>query len=214
MDDLHVQNKGIMGLTEGRFGYLNSAPQSAQKSAPKSHITMHPCYDLHIMQLAFFADQQAACFALLKRQLGINGQDAGGHISWGKGCLVLRPEPTKIWILSPKACPLTGAENFYPLDISASKITLRITGVKARALLNRHIAIDFRTSQTRFIACPLHHVPIHILQVGEGWFDLFIPRSYAESLAHLLFESARPFGVEITKPKAWTLPPSKKIMQG
>ena len=57
----------------------------------------------------------------------------------------------------------------------------------------------------KFLATALHHVPVHILKSSATAYLLFLPRSYAESLAQLLYHSALQFGVDVKSVAEWSM---------
>ena len=83
------------------------------------------------------------------------------------------------------------------LDISDSRAVLRVTGLKARNVLAKGIAVDLHTSifPVQAIAHTMvEHAGVLVHRVGPEAFELYVPRSYAVNLWHWLTESAAEFG--------------------
>ena len=80
-----------------------------------------------------------------------------------------------------------------------------LSGADAARLINRFCAVDLSCSKGKFLATALHHVPVHILKSSATAYLLFLPRSYAESLAELLYHSALQFGVDVKSVAEWSM---------
>ena len=95
--------------------------------------------------------------------------------------------------------------NYFPLDLTGSKVVVRLSGADAARLINRFCAVDLSCPEGKFLATALHHVPVHILKSSASAYLLFLPRSYAESLAQLLYHSALQFGVDVRSVAEWSV---------
>ena len=93
-------------------------------------------------------------------------------------------------------------KKYYPLDLSASKICLHLSGGQSGQLINRQSAIDLSRPDGQFMATSAHHVGVHILKMGAESYLLFLPSSLL-NLAHGLFDIACQFGVQIAKTLTW-----------
>ena len=82
---------------------------------------------------------------------------------------------------------------------------MRVSGEDAARLLNRFCAVDLSCPEGQFLATALHQVPVHILKTSASTYLLFLPRSYAESLAELMHHSALQFGVDVKSVAEWSL---------
>jgi heterotetrameric sarcosine oxidase gamma subunit len=91
------------------------------------------------------------------------------------------------------------------LDLSQSRVWLRLSGPSAAGFLNHHLPLDLRDSQftQRRVACSaIHHVGVTLWR-DLASFNLLIPRSFAVSIFQLLTDSACQYGVEIQS-RDWT----------
>jgi heterotetrameric sarcosine oxidase gamma subunit len=88
------------------------------------------------------------------------------------------------------------------VDLSDARVTLRIAGPRARALLAKGLSIDlhprvFTPGDTAMTL--LAHVAIQLWQVDEKpTFDLVTPRATARDVFHWLTISAAEFGLDVS----------------
>ena len=150
--------------------------------------------DVKILQLSYFESQEAA----LKKQLAIFGISDIPHFSQfktGKKASVARVEMEKIWLIAdvmPAACDA----KFYPLDLSSARNVIRVSGPRALDVMARICAVDFRDKTRNFYATNMHHVGVHIHH-HDDVFDIYMPRSFAESLTELLIDISRQYHVQM-----------------
>ena len=121
-----------------------------------------------------------------------------GRAAVGSRGALLRIEPLKWWCYGSQL-PELAAEDGTTLDLSHSRIHLRVRGQAAQACLNRLVPVDLRPD-----GCPLdsvmstafHHVGITLWHSKDG-FELFVPRGFALSLWEVLMDTAAQFGAEV-----------------
>ena len=150
--------------------------------------------DIKILQLSYFDSQQAA----LKKQLatfGISDIPHFSQIKTGKKASAARVEMEKIWLISD-AFPTDCDGQFYPLDLSSARNIIRVSGPRAGDVMARICAVDFRDKTRSFYATNMHHVGVHIHH-HEDMFDIYMPRSFAESLTELLIDISRQYHVQM-----------------
>jgi len=167
---------------------------------------------LYITQLSFFQAQQKPLGTLLKRRFSLASLPAPLLGTAGRDVMAVRVEAGKIWMLSDRALvpDLTPAfAGYYPLDLSASRVALQIAGEQAASLINRMAALDLSCPAGTVMATGMHHVPVLVIKQETADYLLLMPRSYAESLAHSLFETARQFGLTVRRPASWALKEQK-----
>lgn len=176
------------------------------KSGSRAGVKITELQNMCLLQLAFFPDQEIAVKTMLKRQFGLPALPDISGSSQADGLLCLRAEIGKIWLVSarPLGANLPASmKKYYPLDLSASKICLHLSGAQAGQLINRQAAIDLSCADGRFMATGMHHVGVHILKMEAESYLLFLPSSFAELLAHGLFDIACQFGVQVARPITW-----------
>ena len=150
--------------------------------------------DVRILQLSFFANQTAALETQL-RAFGISALPSFSQVKTAKGVSAARVEMEKIWLISDDA--LAGIDTaLYPLDLSAARNVIRVSGARAADVMARICAVDFRDKTRAFYATSMHHVGIHIHHHNDV-FDLYLPRSFAESLTELLIDISAQYHVQM-----------------
>ena len=170
------------------------------------------------VRLAEIANPSIVQFATWTRSLSETGRRIaamGGATSapppgrwtpWGGGMLA-RVEPLKFWAIAAEAStrPLfeMDSEDGAALDLSHSRTGIRIDGKDAVALVQRYLAVDI--SASRFpdgsvASGLLDHISGTLLRAdveGQPSYDLYVPRTYAQSFWEEFYETARQFGVEV-----------------
>ena len=188
---------GISGLVLGKQGKHEDG---------HSGVIMQELMGYQLIQFAVFPEQMPQFQTSLKRHMNIDQlADASASVRTSDG-LLLRPEYTKFWLVRQQAGDQATVEvlaQYFPLDLTGSKVVIRLSGADAARLVNRFCAVDLSCPQDKFLATAIHHVQIHILKNSTTAYLLFLPRSYAESLAELLHHSALQFGVEVKSVAEW-----------
>ncbi len=85
------------------------------------------------------------------------------------------------------------------LEITQSRVWIKVSGSHAETLLNHFLPLDLREGAFpvgHVASSALHHVGV-ILWRTENCYNLFIPRSFAVSLWEMLCESAEQYGLEV-----------------
>ena len=190
---------GISALVLGKQGKHENG---------RSGVIMQELTGYQLTQFAVFADQMPRFQTSLQHHINIDKlADISASVR-ASNMLMLRPEFTKFWLVRQQgedqdfSLPLA---HYFPLDLTGSKVLMRLTGGDAARLLNRFCAVDFACHTGKFLATAIHHVPVHILKVSAKAYLLFLPRSYAESLAELLHHAALQFGVDVKSPGEWSV---------
>ena len=188
---------GISGLVVGKQGKHEDG---------HSGVIMQELMGYQLIQFAVFPEQMPQFQTSLKRHMNIDQlADSSASVRTSDG-LLLRPEFTKFWLVRQQTedqAMVEALAQYFPLDLTGSKVVIRLSGVHAARLLNRFCAVDLSCPQDKFLATAIHHVQIHILKNSTTDYLLFLPRSYAESLAELLHHSALQFGVEVKSVAEW-----------
>ena len=76
--------------------------------------------------------------------------------------ILLRPEFTKFWLVRAgwRANSFKALAHYFPLDLTGSKVVMRLSGADAARLINRFCAVDLSCPKGKFLATALHHVPV------------------------------------------------------
>lgn len=126
------------------------------------------------------------------------GKRAAEQVAQHEQATLLRIEPLKWWLVGCGTAELS-AEQGTALDLSHSRVQVRVSGDKAVDLLNRHLPLDLREQAFpagSVASTGFHHVGVTLWR-SEAGYELFLPRGFALSLWELLRESAEQFGVEV-----------------
>jgi heterotetrameric sarcosine oxidase gamma subunit len=160
-------------------------------------LTVVPNLVLH--QIAAWPGTLATVGTIAAQHTSVSAAPAPRRAAVGSGGALLRIEPLKWWLFGA-AAPALDAEQGATLDVSHSRTHVRIAGLKANTLLNRHLPLDLRDVNFpagSVASTAFHHVGVTLWRSAEG-FELFLPRGFALSLWELLLESAAQFGAEVT----------------
>ena len=200
MDRRNIKMKiGISALVLGKQGRHEDG---------RSGVIMQELTGYQLVQLAVFPDQMPRFQKSLMQLTNIDQLADISASARTPKMLLLRPEFTKFWLVRKRGEGQTlvkALAHYFPLDLTGSKVVIRLSGADAARLINRFCAVDLSCPKGKFLATALHHVPVHILKSSATAYLLFLPRSYAESLAELLYHSALQFGVDVKSVAEWSM---------
>jgi sarcosine oxidase subunit gamma len=119
----------------------------------------------------------------------------------GDGKIVLfRIGPERLWIAAPVARAVgprlreaLPAEDAAVTELGQSRVVLRLSGALAPALLASAVAVDLDPALFpvgSFAQTGMHQVGVLLHRAGAAAFDLYLPRSYAQSLTEWVAEAA------------------------
>ena len=161
----------------------------------KTDLVISERRNVTIYQLSFFPEE-AANITKFCKQIGLAGlPDFSQLISATNHLQAARVEMGKIWLIGDRSVADVPA-SFYPLKLSSSKVVLRLSGVRASDVIARICAVDFRDDNRNFMATGIHHVPCHIFH-EDGVFDIYMPRSFAQSLTDLILDISAQYHVQM-----------------
>jgi sarcosine oxidase subunit gamma len=112
----------------------------------------------------------------------------------------MRVAPDRVWILaeSAAALPAAAAESWASaLCLTHGRRRYRLVGSRCMEVLAKGIALDLDGSglaSGRAAQTQLHRVPVVLHRREAQSFDLFVPRSFSESLEAWLADAARETG--------------------
>ncbi len=186
----------------GAFGaaYVGAAP-----------VSLSEIHAMRLHQIAAWPQTMDLVAAQAAQAAGVTAAPPAGTAAASASAALLRIEPLKWWLVgrqesthkstwgSAEAPLKLPAEHGAVLDLSDSRVQVRITGAQAAALLNRHLPLDLRAAafpRGAVAGSALHHVGITLWHSADG-YELFIPRGFALFVWQMLLRSAAPFGAEI-----------------
>lgn len=98
--------------------------------------------------------------------------------------------------LAPRFASALAATEGAVTDISHGYAIFRLEGIAAEALLARCIAIDLDAAAFppgRVARTPIHHIDVLLHRLSVTAFDLWVSRSFAESLAEWILDAGAEF---------------------
>ena len=127
-----------------------------------------------------------------------------GSASRGEGFAVLAVAPGRLLIAADSPdmvarleAALTAADATVT-DLSHGRTSLRLEGEAAADVLAKGVAIDLHPAAfpvDRVAQSMIHHIDIVLHRVGPAAFELWVLRSFAQSLVEWLLEAGEEFGI-------------------
>lgn len=160
----------------------------------------------HLAQLAVFADHRgefeehvrACCGADLPVELYRDVTSGDSHL--------IRITQHQYWWIAARGDSMIRLARELPAAagtvtmLSAGRVRLRITGPQARDVLARGISLDLHPAVFqvgRGAQTGLHHTGVFLERVGDDSYEIYVQRTYAESIWEWLIDAALPFGYDV-----------------
>lgn len=178
-------------LIPGHFGAEGSSGISLSEVANFAHL-----------QLAAWPETCAHVGALAAGTAGCTSVPAPGQVMHGAEGVLMRVEPLKYWVICEGDGPDLAeipTDHGAALDLSHSRVWLRLSGANAPTLLNHYLPLDLRDDafpDGAVASSAIHHVGVTLWRSGDV-YNLLIPRSFAATLYELLQGSALQYGLEV-----------------
>lgn len=163
-----------------------------------------------LIQIAGWHDSFESAVRPLLARLGLDGAGSfdRAQISDKAAAFRIAPERVLLRPASAEECAaiMSDADPALTpvLDLSHSRMLLRISGAAAPDLMARLMPIDFDTQVFgvgRFVQSGIHTVPVLVHRAadmaGAPVFDLYLPRSFAASLWDFIAQTALPLGYRV-----------------
>jgi methylglutamate dehydrogenase subunit D len=160
-----------------------------------------------LLQVAAFATTLTELETALKPVLRADLPQRVGEVVNADGRRLLKTGAHQFWIITrvdddfastlrAAVAPTIGAVT--PLSHSRTRIV--IDGPPARDVLAMGIALDLHPDVFRidsFALTGLHHTPILVHRSGENRYELYVMRTFAQSIWDWLTDAALPLGYEV-----------------
>ena len=190
-------------LDERRSPLLaESDPAAAGNGAGDLRLSHAPLSSL--VQIAGWGTAFGEAITPLLHDLALSGLGDYHTAQTGADCVSFRTGPDSLLIwhqtaeaasdslakLDPSATPI--------LDLSHSRVHVRVEGAKSRDLMMRLTTVDIRSHSfpiSSFAQTTLHHTSTLIYRSGAKQYELLIPSSYAVSIWEYICLTAHPFGL-------------------
>lgn len=160
----------------------------------------------HILTIAPFRGQQAACAAWLAQHLGLDWPDAGrisikGDVAaaWNSPGDIMLIDATGSLSVDQINAALAGKAAI--VDQSSGRIAVRITGEKAQHALMKLVEIDLHPAVLKAGMggiTALHHMSVGVFKIAdEPIFWIHAARTYAADVWHCIAEAGEEFGIDM-----------------
>jgi heterotetrameric sarcosine oxidase gamma subunit len=153
-----------------------------------------------LVQFAGWHGTMAALEQAVTAKCGIEAPRKVGGVNRRGSSALIRVAPDRFWLIDDAGMGSPGVDGGSSF-VSTTPLTegrrrLRLTGMYCRKILAKCVAIDWdiRGPTTDYaIQTMLHRVPILLHRFGEDGFDLFVPRSFKQSLEEWIADAALEF---------------------
>lgn len=131
------------------------------------------------------------------------GKAVADSLSTQSGVRTMWAGPDQWYVIGASFATLVGmlAGSASVVDQSHGRVTLRIAGPKARAVLAKGTPVDIHADRfaiNHSALTQMAHVGVHMTRTGEDTFELSVFRGFAESFWEWLTEMALEFGYQVT----------------
>ncbi len=183
-----------------RINALDAYFPKKQETAVSAEIDFKLVRDSKLNQLATWPNKINEFQKKIKNFQIHNDYLKPGIVCHSGNTSIVRVEPFKWWVLDDYSGNFKfDQENFVMnLDLSHSFVQIKMSGIFSNRILAHHVPIDLREAQfpvDKLITTSMHHVSIKLWRKQNYW-QIFLPRSYSESLWRLLSETAEQYGLK------------------
>ena len=160
-----------------------------------------------ILQVTAWPDTVATVQAVLGELLNVTAPEPGQSTT-APGVTVMAVAPGRYLVASTSADLVARFEAALPasdgavVDLSHGRAVLKLEGAAAPAILAKGVAIDLSAtafSPARVVQTMIHHVDVTIVRRDSEAFDLWVLRSFAESMAEWLLDAGLEFGIDLVR---------------
>ena len=127
----------------------------------------------------------------LSRALGFPAPEQTGAIAEQNAIRAARISLRRFWIFGNLPLLSLQPEDGAVLLLDEGRVSFKLTRGKARRVLPQVMAIDWDepcAAPGRIVLSAIHRVSVAVLPLADGWYELIVPRSFAESIGGLLAE--------------------------
>jgi sarcosine oxidase subunit gamma len=120
-----------------------------------------------------------------------------------RGAVVMWAGPDQYYVKGAEAAALKKklGDAASVIDQSHGRVTLSVSGPKARALLAKGTPVDLHPDEFsigRSAVTQMAHVGVHLVRTGKDEYELSVFRGFSESFWEWLTEQALEFGYQVT----------------
>ncbi len=164
-------------------------------------VTLAERRGLYLAQVSAFPGGEAALAAALKDRLGITLDARPNRASHGKDAVALWLGPQR-WLIETRSDPSLRLppEQAAVVELDHARCVVRLSGPSARDVLAKGCLLDLHPRAFAAGACAqttLFHCSALLHAVADDTFDLYVPRSFAQSFWESLTDAAGEFGYRV-----------------
>lgn len=154
-----------------------------------------------LLQIAGWLGSTAAIEQSLRRVCGFPPPLATGETATARGLTLIRIAPDRFWAVDESGGDRTEvADAIDPLFGAVTRLTegrrrFRLGGDRSREVLAKSVAIDWEapgSAPGRAVQTMLHRVPVLLHRLSRDNFDLYAPRTIAQSVSEWIADAALP----------------------
>ena len=151
------------------------------------HLVSSPC---EVLQIDGWNGSMAALAADLSRHLGCQIPASVGDVIRSDDFRIIRISPYRFWLIGGgNSLSSLGEDRCTTLPLGEGRIRWSLSGEGLLDALSKFLAIDWEDKDCaagRAIATSFHRVPVVVLPQTPTSCEIIVPRSFEESLRHLL----------------------------
>lgn len=163
---------------------------------PGASVTMEQSELPGLWQIAGWSGFEAAVQPILA-ELGFTDAGDPREVRQAGAARPWRVAPDRIWLSGPDL-RIAEAPGLAVLDLSHSRVSLRLAGPGSRRIIGQLIPVDMRQKSIgarQFLQTGIHGVHVLIERTDEGVFNVVIPRTWAESVKDFITFNANTYGL-------------------
>ena len=173
------------------LSHVRLAPGSQDRGVERAYLSYPKPGS--IVQIAAWPDNAGIVQATVEEAIGVKAPNLGHAVRHGD-VTAAAPAPGR-FLLSSGETDLAQRFAAMPVahgtvtDLSHARTIMSIAGSDVVEVLLQHVAIDLDVTAfppSRVAQTQIHHIDVLIHRVEESHFDIWVFRSFAESLAHWL----------------------------
>ena len=164
-------------------------------------VTLAERRGFYLMQVSASPGGEAALAAALRDKHGVSLDSRPNRASYGKDALALWLGPQR-WLIETPGAPALSlpAEQAAIVELDHARCVLRLSGPNARDVLAKGCLLDLHPVAFTAGACAqtnLFHSMALIHAVDDTTFDVYLPRSFGQSVWESLTDAAGEYGCRV-----------------
>jgi heterotetrameric sarcosine oxidase gamma subunit len=167
--------------------------------AESANFTLEEMTGWSLFQIAAWPQSMAKIEQSLKLACGFPPPLLTGHTADGGGLTLIRIAPDRLWAANESGGDrIEFADTVDAVSGAVCRLTegrrrFRLGGVRVRDVLAKSVAIDWESPGSapgRAVQTMLHRVPVLLHRLSRDSFDLYAPRTLAQSVSESIADAA------------------------